>query len=486
MVRHVADQPYNGRAKLLVLPTPTIQEVKLDLTAEERALYDLMFAHAVARYRRFKDQGVAVARCIECIQMLLPVRQALSYGRLFEPDVRAQIERELAADLLRHQETQARHSLQVESTWRSVELEVAPRAAFQTLESDCSICLDQLDDAIQTACGHLFCSLCIRTYLDTIRRKQCPLCRQEICATGLYRPRVEESADAKKKRKREEEVIEDEVPAAPAPPSADVSGSIVEFRSKIQHVLDFVVCQSEGQKTLVFTQFVSTLQYLKGELAKLRVPFACIEGNMTMPVRKRNIERFQNDPSCRVFVLSVRAGAVGLTLTAAQTIFMVDPCLNPALEAQAIGRVVRLGQTQDVAVHHLVMRGTVEEHCRRVTRFKADHKSEPPAPVVPSIPHRVNARWRRSRPQFAGGSVGAPLVAAVQSSATSIAPKSLRMEELDMLFGVGAQQQPQQPPSVPAQSQREELPLPPLDAFMLPIQAFEQMAPRAIEYELVE
>jgi hypothetical protein len=79
------------------------------------------------------------------------------------------------------------------------------------------------------------------------------------------------------------------------------------------------------------------------------------------------LQAFQGDPSIRVFLLSVRAGAVGITLTAARLVYLLEPCLNPSLEEQAVGRAWRLGQQHHVTVKRLVVqvRGG-GEHCQGV------------------------------------------------------------------------------------------------------------------------
>src|SRR5581483_10491970 len=188
VIRHTRDQPFNGRTQLLDLPAKTSRLIPFDLNPEQRHIYDLMFTHALARYRRFKNEGVAVSRCIECVQMLLKSRQAMSFARLVEEEIKIQIEEEKKRDDTRSTEHLARQSLQDEK-WEVSKLPLAPTPAFQTLDSDCSICLDRLDNPVQTACGHLFCAICIQTYLDTIRSKDCPLCRKYIQAASLFRPK---------------------------------------------------------------------------------------------------------------------------------------------------------------------------------------------------------------------------------------------------------------------------------------------------------
>lgn len=94
-----------------------------------------------------------------------------------------------------------------------------------------------------------------------------------------------------------------------------------------------------GSKALIFTQFSATMLYIKKGLEEAHIRYQTIEGHMTMTQRKKALDRFRVTSDCNVFLLSVRAGAVGLTLTAADHIFFIEPSTNPAIELQAIGRV---------------------------------------------------------------------------------------------------------------------------------------------------
>jgi len=115
----------------------------------------------------------------------------------------------------------------------------------------------------------------------------------------------------------------------------------------------------EGHKLLVFSQFTKLLAYVRGELDARGVPYAYLDGKTRD--RGEVVERFQTDPGCNVFLISLKAGGLGLNLTAAGYVFLLDPWWNPAVEAQAIDRAHRIGQTQPVFSYRLIARDTVEE-----------------------------------------------------------------------------------------------------------------------------
>jgi superfamily II DNA or RNA helicase len=115
----------------------------------------------------------------------------------------------------------------------------------------------------------------------------------------------------------------------------------------------------EGHKALVFSQFTSLLAIVRQRLDAEGVPYEYLDGRTRD--RAARVERFQTDPDCRLFLVSLKAGGVGLNLTAAEYVFLLDPWWNPAVEAQAIDRTHRIGQTKPVFAYRLIARDTVEE-----------------------------------------------------------------------------------------------------------------------------
>ena len=116
---------------------------------------------------------------------------------------------------------------------------------------------------------------------------------------------------------------------------------------------------AEGHKALVFSQFTSFLALLRQRLDRLATRYEYLDGRTRD--REAPVQRFQTDPDCRLFLISLKAGGFGLNLTAADYVFLLDPWWNPAVEAQAIDRTHRIGQQRPVFAYRLVARGTVEE-----------------------------------------------------------------------------------------------------------------------------
>ena len=105
---------------------------------------------------------------------------------------------------------------------------------------------------------------------------------------------------------------------------------------------------------------MKTLNVLKIELENAGLKYRTLTGDMSLSKRKKALDMFQNDPPTTVFLLSIRAGAVGINLTQANFIVLLDACTNPALEAQAIGRVWRLGQKRKVHIRRYIMNDSIE------------------------------------------------------------------------------------------------------------------------------
>jgi SNF2 family DNA or RNA helicase len=126
----------------------------------------------------------------------------------------------------------------------------------------------------------------------------------------------------------------------------------------------------EGHKAIVFSQFTSFLSIIRKRLDHQGVVYEYLDGK----TRNRGVavERFQRDSNCKLFLISLKAGGQGLNLTAAEYVFLLDPWWNPAVEAQAIDRAHRIGQTNRVFAYRLITRDTVEEKVLDLQSTKRD------------------------------------------------------------------------------------------------------------------
>jgi SNF2 family DNA or RNA helicase len=131
------------------------------------------------------------------------------------------------------------------------------------------------------------------------------------------------------------------------------SGKLKEIIRMTKNVVE------EGHKVLIFSQFVRHLEIVRKALDERKITYTYLDGNTKD--RQAQVNRFQNDASIPVFLISLKAGGVGLNLTAADYVFILDPWWNPAVEAQAVDRAHRIGQLNTVFTYKFIAKNTVEE-----------------------------------------------------------------------------------------------------------------------------
>jgi SNF2 family DNA or RNA helicase len=130
---------------------------------------------------------------------------------------------------------------------------------------------------------------------------------------------------------------------------------------KIEELVRHINEKTSNHKILVFSQFVRMLKLIKDELIRDKIDFEYLDGQSSKKQREESVNRFQENPECRVFLISLKAGGVGLNLTAADYVYIVDPWWNPAVENQAIDRTHRIGQGKKVFAYRMICKNTVEE-----------------------------------------------------------------------------------------------------------------------------
>ncbi|MBS1496634.1 MAG: SNF2 helicase associated domain-containing protein [Bacteroidetes bacterium] len=114
-------------------------------------------------------------------------------------------------------------------------------------------------------------------------------------------------------------------------------------------------------KALVFSQFLGMLSLIKEKLKEQGIPYEYFDGSTSATEREKAIQNFQHNDECRVFLISLKAGGVGLNLTAADYVYIVDPWWNPAVEQQAIDRTHRIGQTKNIFAYRMICIDTIED-----------------------------------------------------------------------------------------------------------------------------
>ncbi|MDR2928327.1 MAG: DEAD/DEAH box helicase [Cytophagaceae bacterium] len=142
-------------------------------------------------------------------------------------------------------------------------------------------------------------------------------------------------------------------------------GSSGKFEQVIENIENIV---AEEHNVLVFSSFVKDLELLRTELERRHLNYAMLTGSTHN--RKDVINTFSTEKECRIFLISLKAGGVGLNLTKADYVFMLNPWWNPAAEAQAINRAHRIGQTKNVFVYRFLSTGSIEEKIAQLQQSK--------------------------------------------------------------------------------------------------------------------
>lgn len=140
------------------------------------------------------------------------------------------------------------------------------------------------------------------------------------------------------------------------------SGKLEDLSHMIENAL------LEGHKLLIFSQFVKHLEIVKEFLLARKIDFAYLDGSSMD--RKDQVDKFNKDPNLKIFLISIKAGGLGLNLTEADYVFILDPWWNPAVEQQAIDRAHRIGQKKKVFTYKFITRNTVEEKILQLQKHK--------------------------------------------------------------------------------------------------------------------
>ncbi|KAF8634441.1 hypothetical protein AX15_000890 [Amanita polypyramis BW_CC] len=247
-----------------------------------------------------------------------------------------------------------------------------------------------------TRCQHLFCVVCYRNCVcpgwpsvASDEPRPCSACQMPLAATDAVEVKNETSPEILKKKTQKREKrqkgasLENHHPSTKVkalmqdlmqfsranPYSANYDPSTID----VQFVNDQKSCPDDNiVKTVVFSQWTSMLDKIEDALEAASIHYDRLDGTMRRDERVRAMEALKRDPRCEVLLVSLKAGGVGLNLTAAQRVYLMDPYWNPAVENQAVDRIHRLGQTKPVTTVKLIIENTIEARLLEVQRQKTE------------------------------------------------------------------------------------------------------------------
>jgi SNF2 family DNA or RNA helicase len=143
-----------------------------------------------------------------------------------------------------------------------------------------------------------------------------------------------------------------------------ISGKHEQFLELLEEITD------SGEKVLVFSQFTSMLDIFETDLRERKIEYLRLDGSTKD--RQGVVDRFNDDDNVKVFLISLKAGGVGLNLTAASAVFLYDPWWNPMAEKQAVDRAHRIGQTKKVNIYKFITKDSIEEKILKLQERKGN------------------------------------------------------------------------------------------------------------------
>lgn len=343
-IRRLKTDQDEGRP-LVKLPPRTVVIQEVELSEEERTLYDSMQKHGQLIITGYIQNGTVLAKYAHCFAILMRLRQLCLHPKLCEEECQS-LQR--AQDLLQGLEDSDDDDLDMDYNNQRLIKDLLATLCSGS-DEECSVCLDSLVEPVITRCAHAFCQQCI---MDVITSENlaphCPLCRAPLNENELIK------VPEKKKQK-----------SPPAEKTSEESEG-KEKSSKLNALMGALCAiqdKDPSTKSLVVSQFTSFLDLIEEALHKEGFTFVRLDGRMMQEARARAIESFADTSSSSptVFLLSLTAGGVGLNLTAATRVFLMDPAWNPAIEEQCFDRSHRLGQTKEVIITKYIVMNSVEE-----------------------------------------------------------------------------------------------------------------------------
>ncbi|XP_066266289.1 helicase-like transcription factor [Branchiostoma lanceolatum] len=328
-MRRTKTQRVEGRP-LVELPPRTVFIQHVEMSADEREVYDAMATEGKVTVGRYFREGSVLTHYADVLAVLLRLRQLCCH-----PSLVAQALQSLTDAVGSGTSGELREKL----------VSVLTAVLSSGGDEECCVCLDSLRLPVITHCAHVFCRECICNVIRNERpNAHCPLCRGDIAAEQLVEVPPEEEGG-----QEEEE-----------------QGGDWQSSSKVDAVLQClrkVRKEDPTVKSLVVSQFTSFLNIVEFPLRSAGFEFVRLDGSMTQQKRTDAIAQFHQDgpDAPTVMLLSLKAGGLGLNLKAASRVFLLDPAWNPAAEEQCFDRCHRLGQTKEVIITKFIMKDSVEE-----------------------------------------------------------------------------------------------------------------------------
>ncbi|KAL3324815.1 hypothetical protein AABB24_038758 [Solanum stoloniferum] len=345
MLRRTKSSTDREGRPILVLPPADIQVIYCELTEAEHDFYDALYKRSKVKFDQFVEQGRVLHNYASILELLLRLRQCCDHPFL----VMSRGDTQEFSDLSKLAKRFLKGGKETGEG-----KDVPSRAYIQEVveelrngeQGECPICLEAFEDAVLTPCAHRLCRECLLASWRSSNSGLCPVCRNTVSRQEL----ITAPSDNRFQVDVEKNWVE----------SSKVSALLFELKR----------LHSVGSKSIVFSQWTAFLDLLQIPLSRSSIPFVRLDGTLNQQQREKVIKKFSEEDHISVLLMSLKAGGVGINLTAASNAFVMDPWWNPAVEEQAVMRVHRIGQTKQVMIKRFIVKGSVEERMEAVQARK--------------------------------------------------------------------------------------------------------------------
>ncbi|KAI9760885.1 MAG: DNA repair protein rad5 [Chaenotheca gracillima] len=375
VLRRTKDMKTPDGESLVPLPPKVIEIEEVELSKPEREVYDHIFTRAKRTFAANVEAGTLMKSYTTIFAQILRLRQSCCHPiltrnkNIVEEEQDAAIAADMASGLADDMDLQSL----IERFTSDEGEQDANKFGVHVLKqiqdeagSECPICSEEpMIDQTVTGCWHSACKKCLLDYIEHQKDKgdypRCFNCRELISPRDVFEVHRHENEQG--------DELADGENGAPAEPQISLrrvgSNTSAKIGALLTH-LKRLRRENPRLKSVVFSQFTSFLDIIEPALTRDKIPFLRFDGSMPQKQRATVLLEFASRPKGVVLLLSLRAGGVGLNLTEAKRVFMMDPWWSFAVEAQAIDRVHRMGQTEGVVVHRFIVKESVEHRMLKI------------------------------------------------------------------------------------------------------------------------
>ncbi|KAJ3367884.1 DNA helicase rad5 [Allomyces arbusculus] len=449
MIRRTKTTIINGEP-ILTLPAKDVAVQYLEMSEHERDLYDALEMHTKTKFSHFIRAGTVLSNYTHILALIMSLRQCCDHPWLILQQTFARsgaLDDSATVELQKLLERFGRDadSPDAGATNAGAAASAAPSNEFlsqtvsnlldQADQNECPLCLDPVTQPTLFPCFHAFCHNCIIDYLAKLAQRgelsACPVCRRSVTEDELmhvvYKTETAPTG-ALSALSSEGSFASWASSSASPPPPATPSAALVSHAAKqmakartpstkLVALLAYLRAEvvPHAAKCVVFSQFVGMLDLVEDLLRSEGIGCARLDGSQAQARREVELRAFREDATKTCLVASLKACNVGLNLTVANHVVILDPWWNHAVEQQAIDRVHRIGQTRPVRVTRFILRDTVEERMLKVQAAKMEMVAAVAAPLAAS---------------------GMAAAGEVDAAAQPEDAKRKRLDDLNLLFGM--------------------------------------------------